>query len=63
MPGGLTDELEESTLDYNKLRVVVFDERARDETARLELHSCGDGIYNQSSLDEQCDNKRVPPAG
>jgi len=60
MPGGLNDSLENQ--DYNKLKVAVFNERAKDEIFRYELHSCGDGILDATKF-EDCDYARVPPAG
>lgn len=45
MPGDLEDDISGS-IDYNKLKVAIINERDRDEILRIPLHDCGDGILN-----------------
>jgi len=60
MPGGLEDEIG-GVLDYDKIKVAIFDVRTKDEVMRWPMEDCGNGNYNATAF-EECDYARKPPA-
>jgi len=56
MPGGLEDDIH-GLVDYDKIKVAIFDVRTKDEAIRWPLEDCGNGIFNASAF-EQCDYAR-----
>lgn len=60
MPGGLEDDIG-GVLDYDKIKVAIFDVRTKDEVMRWPMEDCGNGNYNATAF-EECDYARKPPA-
>lgn len=55
MPGTLTDDIgNKNTINWNKLKVAIYDVVTKDEVERWPMHTCGDGIQNSTAF-EVCD--------
>ena len=60
MPGALEDDIA-GLVDYDKIKLAIFDERKKDEVMRWQLEDCGNGKHNSTAF-EECDYARKPPA-
>jgi len=60
MPGIVDDSVSLADLDYDHIKAVIYDIRAKEEWGKFALTTSGDGEVNPE-LGEECDPSREPP--
>ena len=60
MPGIVDDSIDINNIDYDHIKAVIFDIRAKEEWGKFMITSSGDGEVD-ASLGEECDPLNEPP--
>jgi len=60
MPGLYDDTVALADLDYEHIKAVIYDIRAREEWGKFMLTTSGDGTVDYD-LGEECDPRNEPP--
>lgn len=60
MPGIVDDSIDINNIDYDSIKAVIYDMRAKEEWGKFMITSSGDGSVNKE-LGEECDPLNLPP--
>ena len=60
MPGLVDDSVDINAIDYDHIKAVIYDMRAKEEWGKFMITSSGDGTVD-ASLGEECDPLNLPP--
>lgn len=60
MPGIVDDSIDINAIDYDHIKAVIYDMRAKEEWGKFMITSSGDGGVD-ASLGEECDPLNEPP--